>query len=100
MTRWKLEGFTDGVDRWRAQTAPSNELVRDVVTWFLEYLAIDPFQAAAAPVGGPFPVTWWFARLPYVSASGDRIVCMYEINALDHTLTCRVVHELAEPIVS
>ncbi len=98
MAPWRLEGFDDCIQRWRGIDLPVDSVVRDVVQWFLTELARDPFPPSAAPVGGEFPPTWWFVKLPYITTAARRVVCLYEINATDRVLICRILSVLAEPI--
>ncbi len=92
--RWRLDGFTEAFERWCFMEEPSNELRKQVLAWLVDVLAADPFQPDSAPFGGEFPITWWFAQLPYGRNPGSRVWCGYEINSTERALTCRLLGEL------
>lgn len=95
---WKLARFAECVGRWENDFNPAPDCVAEVLMWLLDVLRHDPFQASAAPAGDSQPVTTWFARLPVWLPNGNRVVCLYDIDAENHTLVCYTIADLREPI--
>ena len=98
MALWALKRSAEAVAAWRVVANPEGDAVKCVGRWILQQLRADPYQPNAGPVGDGFPITTWFANVPCRLSNGRRVVCTYDINDADHTITIYTVTDLAEPI--
>jgi hypothetical protein len=99
VSKWKLEGFKDALERLdEGDHSLAVPIKAQVLRWLLVEFATDPFPPGSNPLLGEFDLTWWFVRLPFGSSPDTRIVCIYRVDHRRRTITCHALDELRPPI--
>jgi len=94
---WALQHSAECLKRWRDDCEPDEVAVKCTGEWLLNELRYDPYQPNAGPVGPPFTVTTWLAKLPCELADGRRVVCTYDIRSATRQIVISLITDLENP---
>lgn len=91
---WRLDGFGERLDKWKAQESAPDDLVKIVIRWTLTRLD-DPYSGVRREPGFP---NLWFGPIPG-TIRGDKVVtCSYWIVEREHVVSCNSYASLSLPV--
>lgn len=91
---WRLDGFGEGIDRWKAQESPDAELVGRVIRWSLTRLD-DPYSGVQRQAGFD---NLWFGAIPGTFRDDEIVTCSYFIWDQEHVVACNSYATLSWPV--
>jgi hypothetical protein len=93
-SRWRLERFQDGLNRWVATSHPPDSCIAQTAQWITERLPLDPQPPGSRRYNGD--PRQRYVILPFRSNEGRFPLIAWHIETDTRTLLCMVLEEIDE----